>query len=76
MIFEGNIGVGKTSLAQKIAKQYQIPSLMENFKKNPFLKKFYDQPETYALRKWKIILWRIDFSNFSDFLRILAGLRG
>lgn len=49
LIFEGNIGVGKTSLAQKIAKQYQVPFLQENFKENPFLKKFYDDPLTYAL---------------------------
>ena len=39
LIFEGNIGVGKTSLAQKIAKQYQVPFLQENFKENPFFDK-------------------------------------
>tara|TARA_B100001057_G_scaffold457820_1_gene506439 strand:- start:272 stop:1417 length:1146 start_codon:yes stop_codon:yes gene_type:complete len=49
LIFEGNIGVGKTSLAQKIARHYKVPFLEENFEENPFLKKFYDDPVTYAL---------------------------
>ena len=49
LIFEGNIGVGKTLLAQKIARQYRVPFLQENFKENPFLKKFYEDPVTYAL---------------------------
>ena len=49
LVFEGNIGVGKTSLAQKITRQYQVPFLQENFEENPFLKKFYDDPVTYAL---------------------------
>ena len=49
LIFEGNIGVGKTSLAQKISRHYQVPLLEENFEENPFLKKFYDDPVTYAL---------------------------
>ena len=49
LIFEGNIGVGKTSLAQKIARQYRVPFMQENFKENPFLKKFYEDPVTYAL---------------------------
>lgn len=49
LIFEGNIGVGKTSLAQKIAKQYQVPFLQENFRENPYLEKFYTNPQHYAL---------------------------
>lgn len=49
LVFEGNIGVGKTSLAQKIAKDYSVPSLLESFTQNPFLEKFYDQPERFAL---------------------------
>ena len=49
LILEGNIGVGKTLLAQKIADQYQVPFLKENFKENPFLEKFYNDSQTYAL---------------------------
>ena len=49
LVFEGNIGVGKTSLAKKIAKDYGVPALLENFTQNPYLEKFYDQPERFAL---------------------------
>ena len=49
LVFEGNIGVGKTSLTQKIAGDYQVPSLLENFSQNPYLEKFYDQPDRFAL---------------------------
>ena len=49
LVFEGNIGVGKTSLAQKIAKDYDVPALFENFTQNPYLEKFYDQPQRFAL---------------------------
>lgn len=49
LILEGNIGVGKTSLAQKIASDYPVTKLLENFNENPYLEKFYKQPERYAL---------------------------
>lgn len=49
LAFEGNIGVGKTSLAQKIALDYGVPKLLENFTQNPYLEKFYDQPKRFAL---------------------------
>lgn len=49
LVLEGNIGVGKTSLAQKIASDYPVAKLLENFSKNPYLEKFYKQPERYAL---------------------------
>jgi len=46
---EGNIGVGKTTLAQKMATVYELPLLKETFVKNPYLEKFYTNPVTYAL---------------------------
>ncbi len=46
---EGNIGVGKTTLAQMIADQYQARILSETITKNPFLEAFYKDPETHAL---------------------------
>jgi 2-amino-4-hydroxy-6-hydroxymethyldihydropteridine diphosphokinase len=49
IIIEGNIGVGKTTLAQKMATLYKLPLLKEAFTKNPYLEKFYTDPETYAL---------------------------
>ena len=45
---EGNIGVGKTSLAKKIAKDYNSELILESFSNNPFLPKFYKEPEKYA----------------------------
>ncbi len=71
LVFEGNIGVGKTSLAQKIARDYQVPSLMENFNQNPYLEKFYDKPERFALRLENYFL-EDRFSQFTNFLQTLA----
>ena len=45
---EGNIGAGKTSLANKIAKDYNSELILESFSNNPFLPKFYKDPEKYA----------------------------
>ena len=41
---EGNIGAGKTSLANKIAKDYNSELILESFSNNPFLPKFYKDP--------------------------------
>ena len=45
---EGNIGVGKTTLAAMLAKEYNARLVLENFKENPFLPKFYKNPEKHA----------------------------
>lgn len=45
---EGNIGAGKTSLASKIAEQYNAKLILEQFEDNSFLPKFYKEPEKYA----------------------------
>jgi len=45
---EGNIGAGKTSLANKIAKDYNSELILESFSNNPFLPKFYKDPEKHA----------------------------
>lgn len=49
IIIEGNIGVGKTTLAKKIASNYKLPLLEEAYAKNPYLEKFYANPAPYAL---------------------------
>ena len=46
---EGNIGVGKTSLAKKLNEFLGGTLLLENFYDNPYLAKFYEDPKTYAL---------------------------
>ena len=47
---EGNIGVGKTTLAKMISENYKIKLQLENFSENPYLKLFYENPEKYAIR--------------------------
>ena len=48
LVIEGNIGAGKTTLAQMISKKYGANLVLEQFADNPFLPKFYDNPEHYA----------------------------
>ncbi len=45
---EGNIGVGKTTLASLIAETYGAELVLEEFTENSFLEKFYYDPEQYA----------------------------
>lgn len=45
---EGCIGAGKTSLATMIAKEYNAKLILEGFEENPFLPKFYSEPQKYA----------------------------
>ena len=41
LTIEGNIGSGKTSLAKKIASDFNGKLILEEFADNPFLPKFY-----------------------------------
>lgn len=45
---EGNIGAGKTSLANRLAFDYNAKLILEQFEDNSFLPKFYKEPERYA----------------------------
>ena len=45
---EGNIGAGKTSLATKIAHDFNAKLILERFADNPFLPKFYNDVQRYA----------------------------
>jgi deoxyadenosine/deoxycytidine kinase len=45
---EGNIGAGKTSLATRIANEYNAKLILEQFEDNSFLPKFYKEPDKYA----------------------------
>ena len=45
---EGNIGVGKTSLTNKIAQDFNAKSVKERFADNPFLPKFYEDQNRFA----------------------------
>lgn len=46
---EGNIGVGKTTFAERLQAAIGGRLLLENFYDNPYLEDFYRDPETYAL---------------------------
>jgi deoxyadenosine/deoxycytidine kinase len=48
VVIEGNIGAGKTTLAGRIADQFNARLILENFADNPFLPKFYNEPEKYS----------------------------
>ncbi|HMN91130.1 MAG TPA: deoxynucleoside kinase [Saprospiraceae bacterium] len=45
---EGNIGAGKTTLCQMIARDFGGRLVLERFADNPFLPYFYENPERYA----------------------------
>jgi deoxyguanosine kinase len=45
---EGNIGAGKTTLAHLLSKHYNARLVLEQFADNPFLPKFYENPQQYA----------------------------
>lgn len=45
---EGNIGAGKSTLANLLAKRYDARLILEEFADNNFLPKFYNDPQRYA----------------------------
>ncbi len=49
IVVEGPIGVGKTTLANKLALSFNSDLLLEGSDENPFLEKFYDDPKAAAL---------------------------
>lgn len=48
LAIEGNIGAGKTSLAQLISEEFNAKLITERYKDNPFLPKFYKNQARYA----------------------------
>lgn len=49
IVVEGPIGVGKTSLAKRLAKSFETDLLLEGADENPFLERFYQDPRSGAL---------------------------
>jgi deoxyadenosine/deoxycytidine kinase len=47
---EGVIGAGKTTLAQMVAENLGGRLVLERFEENPFLPKFYEDPERYSFQ--------------------------
>ena len=48
IVISGNIGAGKTTLSHLLAKHFNARLVLEEFADNPFLAKFYEQPQQYA----------------------------
>lgn len=49
IVVEGPIGSGKTTLAKMLAEKYQTDYLSEKAETNPFLARFYQDAQRYAL---------------------------
>lgn len=47
---EGVIGAGKTSLAKLLSEHLSARLVLERFEENPFLPKFYEDPERFAFQ--------------------------
>ena len=49
IVVEGPIGVGKTSLARRLAESFETDLVLEGSDENPFLERFYEDPRAGAL---------------------------
>ncbi len=49
IVVEGPIGVGKTTLAKKLAHSFDSELLLEGAAENPFMTRFYENPKAAAL---------------------------
>ena len=47
---EGPIGVGKTTLARALGSEFDSRIVFEQVEENPFLRRFYEEPRTYAFQ--------------------------
>ena len=65
---EGNTGAGKTSLAKMLAQQYGGQLILEEFADNPFLPKFYAEPEKYAFHT-EMYFMLDRYRQLSDFIQ-------
>ena len=61
IVVEGPIGVGKTSLARRLGEHLDAELLLEHQETNPFLPRFYQNQERYALQTQLFFLFhRLD----------------
>jgi deoxyadenosine/deoxycytidine kinase len=56
---EGSIGVGKTTLAKKLAASFNYAVLLEEAEENPFLEKFYQRRKQAALATQLFFLFQL-----------------
>jgi deoxyguanosine kinase len=48
VVIEGNIGSGKTTLSKLLAERWGSRLMLEEFRDNPFLPKFYENPKQHG----------------------------
>ncbi|MCC6385527.1 MAG: deoxynucleoside kinase [Bacteroidia bacterium] len=48
IVIEGNIGAGKTTLAEMLALKFNTSLILESFSENTFLAQFYNDPSRFA----------------------------
>lgn len=58
IVVEGPIGVGKTSLARILSERFQAGLTLEDADANPFLARFYQDTERYALQTQLFFLFQ------------------
>ena len=74
LVIEGNIGAGKTTLASKIANDFNARLILERFAENAFLPKFYNNPEKYSFQVELSFLatrykqFKEEFASFKPFI--------
>jgi len=58
IVVEGPIGVGKTTLAKRLAQSFGSDVLLEGAEENPFLDRFYQDPKSAALQTQLFFLFQ------------------
>jgi deoxyadenosine/deoxycytidine kinase len=58
IVVEGAIGVGKTSLARRLARSFGSELILEQADENPFLERFYKNPRAAALQTQLFFLFQ------------------
>jgi len=78
IVIEGPLGVGKTSLASMLAERINGQALLEDTGENPFLGKFYQDPNKYGFQTQIYFLLRryqhaLDIAQMDLFKRIIIS---
>ncbi len=58
IVVEGPIGVGKTTLAKRLAESFGSDLLLEGVDENPFIERFYQDPKSAALQTQLFFLFQ------------------
>ena len=58
IVVEGPLGVGKTTLAQRLASSFGSNLLLEDSDENPFMERFYKDPQSVALQTQLFFLFQ------------------